>query len=129
MKNNLNIYVEDESVPIYVTKEEAELYENAIVVEDVRNTYAHRKWSKLVKEMHNYTCKCCGTNEDLESHHVLSFKHYPVLRIDLNNGVCLCRKCHRSYHSEYDLKNSRTSTLLDFIRKEEKKRVQKKRRK
>lgn len=115
-KNKLNILVEDERPPIYVTQEEFEKYCNVIVVEDVRNTNAHKKWSRIVKERSNYTCQCCGSKENLNSHHALSFKYYFELRLDLKNGVCLCASCPRDYHSKYNLKECSPSNLIDFIK-------------
>ena len=115
MENELNILIEDDNAPIYVTQEEYEIFKNAIVVEDVRTTYASRKWSKLIKEICDSTCQCCGSKDNLESHHILSFKYYPALRIDLKNGVCLCKKCHKKYHSLYNLKNCSPLSLFNFI--------------
>lgn len=114
-KNKLNILVEDERPPIYVSKKEFVIYQNAVVVEDVRNTKAYKDWSRLVKERSDYTCQCCGSKENLNSHHGLSFKHYFELRLDLKNGICLCASCHRKYHSKYDLKKCSPSNLIDFI--------------
>ena len=115
IENKLNILVENNEVPIYVTREEYEIFEKAKVVEDVRCTYAYKNWSKLIKEMCDFTCQCCGSKEDLESHHFLSFKYYIALRIDLKNGICLCRKCHRKYHSLYNLKDTSPLSLFNFI--------------
>ena len=115
--NELNILVEDDRPPIYVTREEYELYRNAVVVEDVRHSYPQRKWAQLIKEKYNSQCQCCGSKENLEAHHALSFKYYPALRLDLNNGVCLCKKCHVAYHKQYSLKDSSSGTLLDFVNK------------
>ena len=113
--NELNIIVENENVPIYVTKEEYELFKNAKVVENVRNTYAYKKWSTLVKKSSNFTCECCKSKENLASHHFLSFKYYIGLRLDLKNGICLCSKCHNKYHSVYKLENTSPYTLFKFI--------------
>lgn len=111
----MNIFVEDKNVPIYVSQKEYELLKNAIVVEDVRQTYAVKKWSKLIKEMCNNTCQCCGSKHNLASHHILSFKNYFMLRIDLKNGICLCRDCHTEYHKRYDLDECSALNLFEFI--------------
>ena len=89
--NKLNILVEDDRPPIYVTQDEFEKYRDAIVVEDVRNTSAYRNWSRLVKERSDYTCQCCESKKDLNSHHALSFKYYFELRLDLlYRGLFVC---------------------------------------
>lgn len=117
----LNSYIENKDVPIYLSKEEYEIFKNAKVVENVRGTYAYKKWAKLIKEASNFTCECCGSKEDLASHHFLSFKYYPFLRIDLKNGICLCSKCHNKYHSIYTLENTSPYNLFKFIEEYKKK--------
>ena len=61
-----------------------------------RRCHVHKQWSTSVKERDNYICKinnnlCCGK---LYSHHILSFKEYPELRYDINNGITLCHYHH-----------------------------------
>jgi len=43
-------------------------------------------------------CTNCGNSNDLHAHHIKSFKDYPELRYDVNNGVTLCAICHRHHH-------------------------------
>lgn len=114
-EGNFNIIVENEDVPIFVTKDEYSIFKKAKVVEDVRHTYAMKKWSKLIKEQSNFICECCGAKEKLEAHHLLSFKYYPFLRLDLKNGICLCKKCHKEYHSIHKLKDTSPYSLFKFI--------------
>ena len=115
LRNKANIIIENNDVPIYVSKKEADLYENAFVVEDVRNTYAYRKWAKLIKQQSNFVCECCGSEEKLEAHHFFSFKYYVSLRLDLKNGICLCKKCHQEYHKKYNLENTSPFTLYKYL--------------
>jgi len=60
-----------------------------------RGGHRHKCWSKEVKKRDNYTCHF---NEDcegrLESHHIKSWKYYPELRYELDNGITLCHKHH-----------------------------------
>lgn len=56
----------------------------------------HKKWSRNVKKRDNNICKlnnkdCCGK---IYSHHILSYKDYPELRYDINNGITLCKYHH-----------------------------------
>lgn len=52
-------------------------------------------WSRLVRAKHYDKCKYCGSQKQLEVDHIKSFKKYPNLRLDVNNGQLLCRPCHK----------------------------------
>lgn len=73
----------------------------ATLQNSLRATPEYKAWRKAVYGLDNYTCQVCGTNKDLHAHHVLSFSQYPELRLDINNGVTLCRACHSDYHGRY----------------------------
>ena len=64
----------------------------------------YKKWRKSVFERDNYTCQDCGNNGYVEVHHIKSFAHYPELRFDVNNGLVLCKKCHKKTDN-YGIKN------------------------
>jgi predicted transcriptional regulator len=74
-------------------------------------------WKELVKAR-DKVCIVCGDEKHLECHHVYPFGLYPELRDDVNNGVVLCRWCHRRYHSHYG-KEERVnpSTLMQFVQR------------
>lgn len=56
-------------------------------------------WSKNIKMRDNYICQICfKKGERLVSHHLMSYNIYPELRLDLDNGICLCRNCHLQFH-------------------------------
>jgi len=59
-----------------------------------------RVWRKAIYERDNYTCQRCGEKnlKKPKAHHIKSFKDYPKLRVDINNGICLCNKCHKEVH-------------------------------
>ena len=57
-----------------------------------------RYWSLKVKERDNFKCIKCNSEIGLNAHHVRSYKEYPELRTDINNGVTLCKKCHVKIH-------------------------------
>lgn len=56
----------------------------------------YKKWRVAVFERDNFVCqKCFGKRgQYITAHHIKSFKHYPKLRFELNNGITLCEKCH-----------------------------------
>lgn len=56
------------------------------------------QWRKKVFEYDNYTCWICEIKGcSLEAHHLYSWSKYPELRFKANNGITLCKKCHKLY--------------------------------
>lgn len=62
---------------------------------------ALRDWEKAVKGEYNYTCAMCGRvlePIEAEAHHKLPKALFPQYALDLSNGICLCKQCHRQIH-------------------------------
>lgn len=58
----------------------------------------YRRWRKAVLRRDNFTCQQCGATEQeaiIHAHHIKSFRGYPELRYDINNGLALCWDCHK----------------------------------
>lgn len=59
-------------------------------------------WIKNVKLRDNRTCRVCGKQQKfMIAHHLNSWNAFPALRVDLENGICLCVECHDSFHKIY----------------------------
>lgn len=54
------------------------------------------KWTKEI--LSRSKCEECGSTEKLEAHHILRWSDYPLGRINVKNGKCLCHKCHCEEH-------------------------------
>ena len=65
----------------------------------IRNSKEYQEWRSDVFERDHYICQNCGqVGGSLNAHHIKSFKDYPDLRLDVNNGITLCLKCHKLAH-------------------------------
>lgn len=63
----------------------------------IRNSPEYKAWREAVFNRDNFTCQRCQIRgHRLEAHHVLTFSARPDLRLAVENGITLCRSCHRS---------------------------------
>ncbi len=56
------------------------------------------RWKKEVYKRDKYACQVCGSSGEIRAHHILSWKDYPELRFELENGITLCGDCHHKLH-------------------------------
>lgn len=76
----------------------------------------YNDWSKQVKEKNNYTCQRCGQiGGKLCSHHLDGYNWCKEKRLDINNGVCLCEKCHNEFHKIYGKGDNTKEQYMEFI--------------
>jgi len=73
----------------------------------------YMSWRKLVFELNKgkqgqskyYVCMKCNkkrkTTRTMHAHHKYSWAKFPDKRFEMSNGVVLCIKCHRGFHSKY----------------------------
>ena len=74
------------------------LIEDIAVVTD-RNDRLVRQWRKKVIARDKY-CVKCGETKNLHAHHISHWADDPINRINVNNGITLCKKCHSEEHYE-----------------------------
>jgi HNH endonuclease len=59
----------------------------------------YKEFRRTVASRDNWTCRGCGTTKcRLEVHHIETWCEAPEKRYDLNNGILLCRPCHKAMH-------------------------------
>ena len=69
----------------------------------IRKTKEYKGWAISVYKRDYYICQDCGIKcraNDIIAHHIKSFADYPELRFKINNGITLCRSCHKKIHKE-----------------------------
>lgn len=82
-----------------------------------RKYVGYYEWRKEVYERDDYTCQCCGDNKgsNLVAHHLLNYSEHEELRTDVDNGITLCKTCHKEFHDTYGYKNNNKEQLKEFI--------------
>ena len=84
----------------------------------IRQLDEYKKWIKKVFQRDKFTCKLCGVRGSvyLHAHHIYKFKDIlsknNIKNIEdainckflwnINNGVTLCKECHKKLHFEVD---------------------------
>ena len=74
-------------------------------------------WRKEVFERDKYTCRCCGDNKghNLVAHHIKNYSKYKELRTELENGITICKKCHKKFHDTFGYTNNSNEQLITFL--------------
>lgn len=77
-------------------------------INDRHDSPDYKAWRTSVYKRDNYCCVKCGSKIKLNAHHIKSWKYYPNLRYDIDNGITLCETCHIKLHQEqgYDTSNA-----------------------
>lgn len=66
-----------------------------------RETKEYKEWRLAVYKKDYWTCQDCNVKQKHPiAHHKKTWNDYPELRYDVNNGVTLCRSCHKKRHTE-----------------------------
>jgi len=68
----------------------------------IRTSMEARLWKGSVFFRDDWTCQDCGKrgNGELHAHHIKPFATFPDLRFAIDNGITLCKKCHKKIHKE-----------------------------
>lgn len=66
----------------------------------------YKEWREKVFSRDGYKCifvNCKTTDKYVQAHHIRKFSNYPELRFDVDNGITLCRNCHKRVTSREDI--------------------------
>lgn len=67
-----------------------------------RGNVYYLEWRKKVYEKFNFTCALCGSTKshNFNAHHLNSWNKFRDERYDVENGILLCKVCHKKYHGD-----------------------------
>ena len=80
-------------------KDTERLLEMIAVVVDRRDPLVS-KWRKSVLERDKHVCQHCGDTKNLCVHHISYWSDDPVNRVNIDNGITLCKSCHKKEHED-----------------------------
>lgn len=77
-----------------------------------------KRWALKVIEKAGRLCQCCKDKdaENLEAHHLYAYEAYPEHRHKLENGMCVCRKCHTEFHAAYGYGENTPQQMTEFLK-------------
>lgn len=65
----------------------------------IRTSKDYKEWRLSVFRRDGFTCKQCAyKGKDLEAHHIKKWSTHFNFRYDTDNGITLCKKCHKELH-------------------------------
>ena len=65
----------------------------------IRSSKQYKEWKQACLDRDNHMCVICGSEENLQVHHIIPFARYPETRFNLGNGITLCEECHAKAHN------------------------------
>jgi hypothetical protein len=67
----------------------------------------YQQWRLDVLDRDGYACVECGSPIKLDVHHIKHWRTHPELRLSVDNGITLCRRCHGKKHPRMELMKAR----------------------
>lgn len=84
--------------------------------ERIRRRIEYKIWRQTIFLRDNWTCQKCKTKgSELNVHHIFNFADFSDLRISIDNGITLCKNCHKTFHEMFGVKNNTREKLIKFL--------------
>lgn len=75
----------------------------------------NRIFINSVLERDNYTCKICNRKSiELQVHHLNGYNWDIENRYNINNGITLCKECHKDFHKQYGRGNNTKEQFIEY---------------
>lgn len=76
-----------------------------------------RIWGQDVISRDGHQCQVCLLDGvPMHAHHLYSKALYPEFEFDVDNGICLCGRCHAAFHDTFGTRENSPHQLLQFLR-------------
>jgi 5-methylcytosine-specific restriction endonuclease McrA len=87
------------------------------LIKNIYKTSEYIEWQKKCMERDNFRCIICGENRKtyLTVHHLYSKDIYFDKIFDVDNGVTICKKCHRKFHNHYGYGKNTLEQWNEFL--------------
>jgi len=79
----------------------------------IRKKPEYKLWRAKIYARDKWCCQLCSSKERIEAHHILTLKKYPEKALDLDNGITLCFKCHRTIFGKEELFATTFKALIE----------------
>ena len=80
----------------------------------IRTSNQYRSWKEQVLNRDGSVCKKCEAITTTV-HHLYSFRDYPELRFEVDNGVTICTTCHRKFHNHHGWTHNTPAQMTVFL--------------
>lgn len=64
-----------------------------------RSSYQWKKKRREITDLYEGKCAICGDTTNLQVHHIVPLSVLPELKLDNNNLILLCGRCHELCHN------------------------------
>ena len=87
------------------------------IYNQIRGSLEYKLWQDSVFNRNCNYCQKCNENKiyKLVGHHIQNFSQYPELRFAIDNGITLCKDCHKKFHKIYGRRNNNQEQIDEFI--------------
>lgn len=83
---------------------------------NIRRSYPeYLDFCRKVKYRDNFTCQCCGSQRELEVHHLNGYSWDIENRLEVSNAVSLCKTCHQNFHYKYGKEHNTKEQYDEWI--------------
>jgi 5-methylcytosine-specific restriction endonuclease McrA len=84
--------------------------------ERVRKRIEYKIWREAIFARNDWTCqKCKEKGGKLNVHHIFNFADFSALRTSIDNGITLCKDCHKKFHKAFGYKKNTREKLIKFL--------------